>query len=96
MGEYYDGIPKLKIDRYQCRELKSSLELSKTKMKKNTRTGSIEVLKDKSSEKLELKKLPMQSTNFSDAFKYLMWRPEWVKVASNKKGGAMMEPSVMD
>lgn len=96
MGEYYDGIPKLKIDRYQCRELKSSLELSKTKMKKNTRTGSIEVLKDKSSEKLELKKLPMQSTNFSDAFKYLMWRPEWVKVASNKTGGAMMEPSVMD
>lgn len=95
MGEYYDGIPKLKIDRYQCRELKSSLELSKTKMKRNTRTGSMETLKDKSSEKLELKKLPMNSTNFSDAFKYLMWRPKWVKIASNKRGGNMMEPGIV-
>lgn len=95
MGEYYDGIPKLKIDRYQCRELKSSLELSKTKMSKNRRTGSTETLKDKSSEKLELKKLPMNSTNFSDAFKYLMWRPKWVKIASNRKTGSMMEPGAV-
>ena len=95
MGEYYDGIPKLKIDRYQCRELKSSLELAKTKVKKNTRTGSTEILKDKSSESLPLKKLPMFSTNFSDAFKYLMWRAKWVKIAGNKKGGRMMTPGGM-
>jgi len=95
MGEYYTGIPKLKIDRYQCRELKSSLELSKTKIKKNTRTGSTETLKDKSSEDLPLKKLPMFSTNFSDAFKYLMWRKKWVKISSNKKGGQMMEPGIV-
>lgn len=95
MGEYYDGIPKLKIDRYQCRELKSSLELSKTKMSKNRRTGAAEILKDKSSEALEIKKLPMHSTNFSDAFKYLMWRPQWVKIASNKKAGNMMVPTVV-
>ena len=95
MGEYYDELPKLKIDRYQCREMKSSLELAKTKMKKNTRTGSTETLKDKSSEDLPLAKLPMFSTNYSDAFKYLMWRAHWVKVASNKKGGNMMVPSVV-
>lgn len=93
-GEYYDGIPKLKIDRYQCKELKSSLELSRTKMSKNRKTGANEVLKDKSSEKLELHKLPMHSTNFSDAFKYLMYRNHWVKIASNKKGGSMIAPTL--
>jgi len=92
MGEYYNTIPKLKIDRYQCRELKSSLELAKTKMKKNTRTGSTETLKDKSSEALPLAKLPMYSTNYSDAFKYLMWRKKWVKITQNRKGGVMMTP----
>tara|TARA_R110002050_G_scaffold69507_2_gene150349 strand:+ start:26561 stop:28270 length:1710 start_codon:yes stop_codon:yes gene_type:complete len=95
MGEYYDGIPKLKIDRYQCKCLKSSMELAKTKIAKNRRTGSTETLKDKSSEQLALDKLPMFSTNFSDAFKYLMWRKKWVKIASNRKGGSMMVPSVV-
>ncbi|KAA2218255.1 hypothetical protein [Maribacter flavus] len=95
MGEYYDQIPRLKICRYQCRELKSSLELAKTKVKKNTRTGSNEILKDKSSEDLPLKKLPMFSTNFSDAFKYLMWRKKWVKITNDRKRGTMTAPSVV-
>lgn len=95
MGEYYDQIPKLKICRYQCRELKSSLELAKTKVKKNTRTGSNEILKDKSSEDLPLKKLPMFSTNMSDAFKYLMWRKKWVKITNDRKRGRMTAPSMV-
>jgi hypothetical protein len=94
MGEYYTGIPKIKICRYQCKNMKSSLELAKTKMSKNRRTGNSEIHKDKSSEKLPLDKLPMFSTNFSDAFKYLMWRRHWVKIAAQQKAGAMLDPSI--
>ena len=36
------------------------------------------VAKEKKTEKLEPKKLPRLSTNFSDAFKYLMMRRAWV------------------
>ena len=95
MGGYYKGIPKLKIDRYQCRELKSSMELAKTKMHKNRRTGANEILKDKSSEKLPLNRLPMHSTNMSDAFKYLLYRKAWVKLQGGRRRSVMMEPGLM-
>lgn len=72
------GLPQLLIDEYQCREYKSSLELSRIIVKKDSRTGSNRIHKDKSSENLPLKKLPMNSTNFSDAGKYLLYRKEWV------------------
>ncbi|WP_051605481.1 hypothetical protein [Sediminibacter sp. Hel_I_10] len=79
------GLPQLLIDEYQCRELKSSMELSKILVKKNRRTGSPEIHKDKSSEALALKKLPLQSTNFSDAGKYLLFRDEWAKLVKYKR-----------
>lgn len=40
------------------------------------------VAKVKKTEKLEAKKLPRLSTNFSDAFKYLLMRREWIKAVS--------------
>jgi hypothetical protein len=78
-GGYKNNLPRIMIDKFGCREYKSSLELSKTKMSKNRRTGSTMIQKDKSSEKLPLYQLPMFSTNFSDAGKYFFFRPEWVK-----------------
>lgn len=96
MGNYYADLPNLLIDRYQCRELKSSLELTKILVKKNRRTGSTEVHKNKSSEKLPLKKLPMFSTNYSDAFKYLMYRRHWVELANERRSGSFVEPGVVD
>jgi 3-polyprenyl-4-hydroxybenzoate decarboxylase len=85
----------MKIDKYQCKHLKSSLELTKTKMSKD-RNGSSKLEKDKSSEKkLQLKNLPMFSTNFSDAFKYLIYRPEWIRLADKKSGGTLVEPEVV-
>jgi hypothetical protein len=95
LGEYYPGLPKMKIDKYQAKHLKSSLELTKTKMSKD-RNGSSKLEKDKSSEKnLQLKNLPMFSTNFSDAFKYLIMRPEWIRLADKKTGGTLVEPEVV-
>lgn len=78
------GLPGVKIDQYQCKELKSSMELSKLQTKQDTKTGKTTIHKDKSSEKLPLKKLPLQSTNFSDAFKYLMYRKKWADLVKRR------------
>lgn len=78
------GLPGVKIDQYQCKELKSSMELAKLVTKKDTKTGKTTIHKDKSSEKLPVIKLPMQSTNFSDAFKYLMYRKKWAALVKRK------------
>lgn len=94
MGNYYDGLPQLKIDALQCRELKSSLELTKIKMKRNS-NGSVSLHKDKSSEKLPLKKLPMFSTNYSDAFKYLVYRKRWVEISKRKTESGWSDPVVV-
>ena len=78
------NLPNVKICIFGCRELKSSMELAKTLVKKD-KIGSKTIHKDKSSEKLPKEKLPMQSTNYSDASKYFFMRPEWVKASSKKK-----------
>ena len=77
MQEATDGLPKLRIDRYRCKCLKSSLELTKI-LVKTDRKGSKTIHKDKSSERLPLPSRPMFSTNFSDAFKYWIYRRAFV------------------
>lgn len=71
------GLPDLAIDEVNCKELVSSIEKAKADIRY---TGTVKtVYKIKKSEKLAPKKLPMMSTNYSDAFKYLAMRREWVK-----------------
>lgn len=77
MAEGVANLPKLKIDKYQCKNMKSSLELTKIDTRTNAQ-GSRVLKKDKSSEKLALHLRPMYSTNFSDAFKYFVCRPVWM------------------
>jgi hypothetical protein len=74
MDETDRRLRKLRIDQYNCKELKSSLELARML----PGTGKEKVQKDKSSEKLPANRLPMESTNMSDAFKYLICRKEWL------------------
>lgn len=83
LGEYEPKLPKIRIDQFQCKCLKSSLELSKTKVKID-RKGTKTIHKDKSSEKLPMPMRPMFSTNFSDAFKYWVCRPRFMKLMSKK------------
>lgn len=83
MGNYYKGLPELQIDALQCPNLKSSIELAKTKVTKNAK-GQTVIKKDKSSEKLALKLLPKYSTNYSDAFKYLLYRKNWVEISNGR------------
>ena len=71
------SLPSLLVDAVNCRELVSSIELAKAEVKYR---GNVKIVaKVKRSEKLEPKKLPMLSTNFSDAFKYLMMRRRWLQ-----------------
>lgn len=80
-------LPELLIDSKNCPELVSSIELARALVKYK---GDVKVVaKDKRSEKLPLRKLPRLSTNFSDAFKYLMMRREWrVAVAARASSSA--------
>lgn len=77
------GLPDVLIDMYNCKPLKCSLELAPTK---KNRIGQI--VKDKASENKPIKKLPLESTNPSDSFKYLLMRREYrnkVHVRRNSK-----------
>lgn len=84
MQELFSGknyrLPKVLIDRYQCKPLKCSLEGAKAK--KNSKGQDV---KDKSTEQLPIKRLPLESTNPSDSFKYLMMRRNWRILVSGLK-----------
>jgi hypothetical protein len=81
MGEKDKRLPKLLIDMFECRELKNQLEITPvTKSEKN------EIQKVKKGDKLPSARLAMESTNFTDAFKYLVCRPKWVSIAKQKMG----------
>mgnify|MGYP001189519790 CR=1 FL=1 len=94
MGEHWNRMPKLKIDKFQCGQLISSIRLAKIKMKYTSSGGSI-LNKDKTSEKLPLSKLPMYSTNMSDAFKYLMYRKSYVKIANRSSTQTFSDPIII-
>ncbi|MBC7748054.1 MAG: hypothetical protein H7Z76_05660 [Methylotenera sp.] len=94
MGETTTTLPKLKIDKFQCKCLKSSLELTKIKIKTDTKIGSRTLYKDKSSESLPIASRPMYSTNFSDAFKYLIYRRSFVDQVNTHSQFSGMDPGV--
>jgi hypothetical protein len=72
-------LPRLLIDQYNCRELKSSMEQAQV----TYLMGRLK--KKKISEKIAVSRLPMESTNLSDAMKYLLCRREWLAVAKGTK-----------
>jgi hypothetical protein len=88
MAEGVPNLPKIKIDKLQCKCLKSSLELTKILVKQD-RHGTRTIHKDKSTEKLAMHLRPMYSTNFADAFKYFVYRPHWADLTqhSNSTSG---------
>lgn len=81
MSEIFSGhnvhLPNVLIDMYHAKPLKCSLEIAPTKIVEFK--GKKRVSKDKRSEGLPANRLPYESTNFSDSFKYLMMRKKWVK-----------------
>lgn len=83
LGEKNPGLPRLRIDKFNCPRLKSSLE--KAPLKIVSRDGKKKLAKNKTSERLEAKRLPMESTNMSDAMKYLLMRREWIAKIKQKR-----------
>ena len=77
LDEVDSRLPKLRIDVFNCKEVKSSMELAPVL----PGTGKEKVKKDKRSEKLASSRLPMESTNMSDAVRYLLCRKEWLDYA---------------
>ncbi|WP_018676117.1 hypothetical protein [Riemerella columbina] len=84
MNGTYQGLPGLAIDRYQCRELISSMNVATQIVKPNKR-GVNQLFKNKTSEKLPLKKRPMYSTNMSDALKYLICRRPFLAIIKKQQ-----------
>ncbi len=80
MGEKDKRLPKILIDMFECRELKNQLEVTPV-----TKSPRGEIQKVKKGDKLPSKRLPMESTNYTDAFKYLVCRPKWVAIAKQKR-----------
>ena len=83
MNETNLRLPIIRIDKHECKELKTSLELAPVKKVIST-NGKTRIVKDKSSEKKSVERLPTESTNMSDAFKYLMMRPKWINIFKSK------------
>ena len=64
MQEEIPSLPKIYIDKYQCRHTISSMGVAKQIVKPNAK-GVRQIFKDKSSEKLPLSKRPLFSTILS-------------------------------
>ena len=79
MGAKDNRLPEILIDKFECKNLRSSLMLAPAE--KNSK-GFIQ--KVKKSEKLPLNRLPSESTNFSDAFKVLMCRRKYLHLVKRK------------
>lgn len=86
------GLPKLLIDKSECKPLKSSLEKAKIIIKTD-KNGNKTIHKDKTSEKLPVERLPLESTNPSDSLKYLVCRPEFLNKIKGQELNWHSDPS---
>lgn len=83
LTEENPNLPKLRIDASNCKQVKSSMQLAPALIK---RKGNSKVVqKVKTSERLPAHRLPMESTNPSDAVKYLLCRKEFLNKMKPKK-----------
>lgn len=85
------SLPKLLIDRINCPCLKAQLE--KTAAKAATSRGMKGmVVKQKKTDGLPVHRLPRESTNFTDAFKYFMCRKNYLRFLNKSSSGGSMSP----
>lgn len=91
-GHLDNRIFRLLIDQYNCPNLKSEMEVTGTVVKTSS-DGSSQVVKLKTGDKLPIPRLPKESTNLTDAMKYLVLRPEVVRMW--QQGGASASASVL-
>ena len=69
---------KLLIDQYNCPNLKSEMEVTQTKIA-NGPSSNNQVVKQKTGDKLPLERLAKESTNLTDALKYITMKKNNIK-----------------
>lgn len=80
-GNLARNLFTLQIDQYNCSNLKSEMEVTGTIIKTVTGPDNLSVIvKQKTGDKLPTHRLPKESTNLTDALKYLILRKEWIRI----------------
>lgn len=85
------ALPRLLIDRVNSPYLKAQLETTAAKISTGSRMNGM-VVKQKKADGLPVHRLPKESTNFTDAFKYLLCRKTWMKLVNKPGGLSAMSP----
>lgn len=89
-GNLERSLFRLEIDQHSCPNLKSEMEITKTKVS-NTRDGSNTIVKLKTGDKLPTARLAKESTNLTDALKYLILRKEWIRIYKVRASGRISQ-----
>jgi len=91
MGGKNKHLPQLLIDRTNCPCLKAQLEKTPAKISTTTKGNGL-VVKEKKGDGLPAHRLPKESTNFTDAFKYLLCRKIFLQHINPKGSSASLSP----
>lgn len=91
-GQMNKRLFRLLIDAQNCPNLKMEMENTPTTVAEDKRTGRKDIRKQKKGDKLPLHRLPQESTNLTDAMKYLIMRPDWVNVWKASLKNTIIDP----
>ena len=83
---------RLLIDAHNCPNLKCEMENTPTVVAQDKRTGRKDIRKQKKGDKLALHRLPQESTNLTDAAKYLIMRPDWINIWKASQKNTVIDP----
>lgn len=82
----------LLIDAQNCPNLKAEMENAPIKVVEDKRTGRKDIRKEKKGERLPAHRLPQESTNLTDALKYLIMRREWLNIWQSFGKNTVIDP----
>ncbi len=79
-GNLARNLFTVEIDQYNCLNLKSEMEVTRTKSQVRKGSETVEIVKLKTGDALPTHRLPKESTNLTDALKYIIMRKEWIRI----------------
>ena len=91
-GQLKDRLFELVIDQYNCVNTKAEMENTPIRVDKD-RLGHDVIRKGKAGDKLPVNRLAKESTNLTDAVKYLVMRKQWLNIWGRYgKSGSILDP----
>ena len=91
-GQLQKRLFRLLIDAQNCPNLKCEMENTPTVVAEDKRTGRKDIRKQKKGDKLPLYRLPQESTNLTDAMKYLIMRPDYINIWKASQKNVLVDP----